>query len=162
MQTNHKNKILSRKELVSKISQHKARNRKVAFTNGCFDIVHIGHIGLFYKASIVSDIVVVAINSDASVSKLKGKSRPVIGQEERAEIIASIQYVDYVTIFDELTPIDLIKDVKPDILIKGGDWSKDDIVGSDFVKSIGGKVINSFYVEGKSSSNIISNIKPGK
>lgn len=157
--SNHKNKILSRQELIFQVHKEKNQNKKVAFTNGCFDILHIGHVQLLYKAFTLSDIVIVAVNSDISVRNLKGKSRPIIQERERAEIIASIQYVNYVTIFDELTPISLIKDIKPDILIKGGDWKGKKIVGADFVRSIGGKVISDVYIPNKSSSDIISRIK---
>lgn len=159
MVLNHQHKILSQKKLISKILKLKKRNKKIAFTNGCFDIIHVGHIRLLNRASALSDLVVVGVNSDRSVLKLKGKSRPIISEKERAEVIASIQYVDYVTIFDELTPINLIKVIKPNILIKGGDWEEDEIVGVDFVKASGGKVINDIYIPNKSSSEIISRIK---
>ncbi len=160
MQTNyHKNKILSKDKLLSQISKSKSVNQKIAFTNGCFDILHTGHIYLLYKASTLADIVVVGVNSDKSVSRLKGRGRPIMSQNDRAEIIASIRYVDFVTIFDELTPINLVKTIKPDFLIKGGDWKESEIIGADFVKSIGGKVISNFYLPNRSSSNIISSIK---
>jgi len=159
MHTFHQKKILSEQKLIPKVLQQKLQNKKIAFTNGCFDIIHIGHIKLLHKAYTLSDLVIVAINSDNSASKLKGNSRPIINEKERAEIIASIQYVKYVTIFDESTPLNLIKKIKPDILIKGSDWKKSEIAGSEFVKSIGGKVINNFYIPNKSSSNIISKIK---
>lgn len=159
MHINYKSKILSQKQLLSELALAKYENKKIAFTNGCFDIIHIGHINLLYKAATLSDLVIVAINSDKSVKKNKGKLRPIVNEEERAEVIASLEYVDFVTIFDEKTPIRLIKQIIPDILLKGGDWKKKDIVGADVVESHGGSVFNGCYVSNKSSSNIIDRIR---
>lgn len=155
----HLKKILSIDKLVEEISLIKKQKKKIAFTNGCFDIIHIGHINILKEAKELSDIVIVGLNSDSSVKKNKGNKRPIISENERAEVLSSIQYVDYVTIFSDLTPLNLIKKVQPDFLIKGGDWNKKDIVGSDIVESKGGKVIKGIFIDSKSTSDIIENIK---
>lgn len=159
MNNNYKNKIFSLTDLKEKVEYLKSLNKKVGFTNGCFDIIHIGHIKLLQRASELCDKVIVGINSDDSASRVKGGSRPVVNQSERAKILASIQYVDYVVIFDHDTPLHLITQLLPDVLIKGADWQKKDIVGADIVEENGGRIINDIYIEGKSSSNIISRIK---
>ena len=130
----------------------------VAFTNGCFDIIHLGHIRYLNKAKTLCDSLVVGVNSDNSVKRLKGNTRPIIPLSERMEILAALSSVDYVTWFDEDTPYTLIKLLKPDMLIKGGDWSKDQIVGSDIVLQAGGIVKSLNYEEYCSTTNIIEKI----
>lgn len=135
------------------------RDKKVVFTNGCFDILHIGHIRYLKEAKAKGDILVLGLNSDASVKRLKGTSRPVNKQQDRVDMLAEMEFIDYVVVFDEDTPYNLITKVKPDILIKGGDYEPDKIVGADFVRSLGGTVEVIPFVEGKSTTNIINAMK---
>jgi len=130
----------------------------VVFTNGCFDLLHRGHIEYLKKAKKLGDILIVGLNSDSSVKKIKGEGRPIQGQADRAVILASLYFVDYVCIFNELTPLKLISKLIPDILAKGGDWKVKDIVGKDIVESHGGKVLSIKMVKGKSTRNIIQTI----
>lgn len=134
-------------------------NRKVVFTNGCFDILHIGHIRYLQKAAKLGDILVIGLNSDASVKRLKGSERPVNNEKDRAEILCALSFVDYVVIFEEDTPLELIKKIKPDVLVKGGDYSKEDIVGVNEVEAGGGRLVLVPFVEGKSTTNIIKKVK---
>jgi len=131
------------------------KSKKVVFTNGCFDILHVGHVRYLQQAKALGDLLFVGLNSDASVRKLKGESRPIQKEADRAEIMSALSCVDFVTIFSEETPLELIKLVRPDILVKGGDWPIDQIVGGDFVQSIGGQVQSLILVEGKSTTKII-------
>lgn len=130
----------------------------IVFTNGCFDILHFGHANYLAQARNLADILVVGLNSDASVKRLKGDNRPINSELQRAFLLASFFFVDYVTVFDEDTPKQLIEIVKPDILVKGGDYKLDDIVGADFVLANGGKVSTIPFVEGFSTTNIINKI----
>ncbi|MCJ7508873.1 MAG: D-glycero-beta-D-manno-heptose 1-phosphate adenylyltransferase [candidate division Zixibacteria bacterium] len=135
----------------------KAR-KKVVFTNGCFDILHRGHIDFLKKAKGLGDILIVGLNTDSSVKKIKGKQRPIISQNDRAEILANLLPVDYVCLFNEETPIKLISALVPDILVKGRDYKKNEIVGKDIVESKGGKVIRIKLVQGKSTKSIINTV----
>jgi len=135
------NTILSREDLKERIAALKGEGKRIVFTNGCFDILHIGHVKYLEQAKGRGDILVLALNSDASVRSIKGPLRPVVPQNERAYIMASLKVVDYVTIFDEDTPLDLIESVEPDILVKGGDWSPDAVVGRESVEKRGGSVV---------------------
>jgi rfaE bifunctional protein nucleotidyltransferase chain/domain len=130
-------------------------NKKIVFTNGCFDILHRGHIEYLIRAKELGDILIVGLNSNNSVKKLKGDNRPINDQMSRALILASLMFVDAVVIFDEETPLNLIKMVNPDILVKGGDYEKEDIVGYDFVKENGGEIITTNLVPGFSTTDII-------
>ena len=134
------------------------KNKKIIFTNGCFDILHPGHIHILSKAKSLGDILVVGLNSDQSVKKLKGDKRPLISEDDRSRVLLSLRFVDYVIIFNELTPLKVIKKIKPDFLVKGGDYNENDIVGSDFVKSYGGQVEIIKFLDGYSSSNYIDNL----
>jgi rfaE bifunctional protein nucleotidyltransferase chain/domain len=140
----------------------RAEKKKIVFTNGCFDILHAGHVDSLAKARALGDILVVGLNSDSSVKKLKGKGRPVVSQSNRAKVLSALESVDIVIIFSEQTPISLIKSVKPDILVKGGDWAVKDIVGHDFVLSKGGVVKSLPYLKGFSTRGLISRIKKTK
>ncbi len=151
-------KILNRSDLSIVINNLKKQGKKIVFTNGCFDILHPGHVTYLDKAKKLGDVLVLGLNSDASVKRLKGKNRPVLNQEERATIISHLEMVDFICIFDEDTPYELISLVKPDVLVKGGDWSVENIVGKDIVESYGGLVINIPYIEGKSTTGIIERI----
>lgn len=133
--------------------------KKVVFTNGCFDLLHVGHVRYLNSAKKLGDILVVGLNSDQSVKKLKGPSRPIQNENDRAEILASLGSVDYVIVFDEETPLELIHQVKPDILTKGGDYKIETIVGSDYVLARGGKVQPLEFVDGKSTSLLVSKMK---
>ena len=152
-------KFIANKEAIRWLDIKKGVGKKIIFTNGCFDIIHVGHIRYLKQAISYGDCLIVAINSDESIKKIKGNNRPIISQDQRAEILSSLEFVTYVTIFDEPTPIKLIKQIKPDFLIKGSDWSSDKIVGKDFVESYGGKVIRIKLVEGISTTKIIEKIK---
>ena len=152
------NNVLTHNSLNIIIDKIRSDHKKIVFTNGCFDIIHPGHIHVLSKAKLFGDILVVGLNSDKSVKKLKGKERPFINESDRSKILLSLKYVDYVIIFDELTPRDIIEKIKPDTLVKGGDYKVNDIVGSKFVKDSGGRVEIVKFLEGYSSSNYIDNI----
>ena len=133
------NKIKTLPELLNTLKSLRRKKKKVVFTNGCFDILHAGHVNYLAKAKSLGDILVIGLNSDSSVKKLKGRSRPVVSQKNRAIVLGALWAVDFVVIFNELTPIKLIKAIKPDVLVKGGDWKKENIIGADFIESYGGK-----------------------
>jgi len=147
-------KILNWDDLKSCVQRLRRGGEQIVFTNGCFDLIHIGHIRYLREARKFGDVLVVGLNSDGSVSRIK-PGRPVTPQDQRAEILSSLEMVDYVTIFDEPTPYELIKLVQPDVLIKGGDWKKEDIVGSDIAK----ETFSLPYIEGISTTEIIEKIK---
>jgi rfaE bifunctional protein nucleotidyltransferase chain/domain len=153
------NKILERNALKDKLEGLRKKGKKIAFTNGCFDILHVGHVRYLREAKKTADILVLALNSDSSVRSLKGEERPLIPEKERAEIIAALEFIDFVTIFPELTPLELINYLKPDILIKGGDWPEEKVVGREEIKKWGGRVAIIPEVEGKSTTNIVEKIK---
>jgi len=151
-------KIKSSKQLVKIRSQLKKEGKKVVFTNGCFDLLHRGHIECLRKARSLGDVLMVGLNSDSSVRKIKGEKRPILSQNDRAEILASLEMVDYVLIFNEETPYKVIARLVPDILVKGADYRKDEIVGKDIVESSGGRVIRVKQVAGRSVRDIIRKI----
>lgn len=134
------------------------QNKKVVFTNGCFDVLHLGHVTYLAEARTMGDLLVVGLNSDASVRRLKGPSRPINDEKARAMVLASLQCVDYVIIFDEDTPLDLIKTVKPNVLVKGGDYTIDTIVGASFVQQRGGIVRTIPLVEGYSTTDTVQKL----
>ncbi len=146
-------KVLDREALKVEIEKLKKRRKKIIFTNGCFDIIHAGHVKYLRDAKKLGHILVVGLNSDNSVKKIK-PLRPINSQEERAEVLASLEMVDFVTLFDEETPYELIKFIQPDVLVKGGDWSLEKIVGADLVR----EVYSLPYIEGKSTTGIIEKI----
>ena len=147
-------KILNWNELKKVVDKLRADGKKIVFTNGCFDIIHVGHIRYLRQAKELGDVLVIGLNSDKSVSLIK-PNRPINSQNNRAEVLSSLEMVDYVTLFDQETPYELIKLIKPDILVKGGDWKKEEIVGSDVAK----ETHSLPYVEGVSTSEIIEKIK---
>ena len=151
-------KIVNLQELIQIRKKAKKENKKVVFTNGCFDLLHRGHIEYLKKAKRLGDILIVGLNSDSSVRKIKGQGRPIQKQADRAAILDSLYFVDYVCIFNELSPFKLISKLTPDILVKGGDWKVKDIVGKGIVESHGGKVLSIKMVKGKSTRNIIQTI----
>lgn len=143
---------------LKKIDELKLANKRVVFTNGCFDILHLGHIKYLQKAKELGDILVVGLNSDISVRNLKGNKRPIFNQDERSQILLALSCVDFVIFFDEKTPLMLIKQIKPDVLVKGGDWKTEDIVGSDFVINRGGVVRSLNFEDGYSTTKTIEKI----
>jgi D-beta-D-heptose 7-phosphate kinase/D-beta-D-heptose 1-phosphate adenosyltransferase len=153
------NKILERNDLKDKLEELRKKGKKIAFTNGCFDILHVGHVRYLREAKKTADVLVLALNSDSSVRSIKGEKRPLMNEKERAEILAALECIDFVTIFQELTPLELINYLKPDILIKGGDWPEEKVVGREEIKKWGGRVAIIPEVEGKSTTNIVEKIK---
>ncbi|MBF0241773.1 MAG: D-glycero-beta-D-manno-heptose 1-phosphate adenylyltransferase [Desulfamplus sp.] len=151
-------KLIDESEIATIINLHKLENHKIVFTNGCFDILHAGHVAYLDAASNQGDILVVGLNSDNSVKKIKGERRPIISQTQRAKVLAALECVDYVVIFDEPDPENLIKKIAPDVLVKGADWSEEKIIGSDFVKKLGGKVQRIELVPEISTTTIIERI----
>jgi rfaE bifunctional protein nucleotidyltransferase chain/domain len=139
-------------------NQMKESGKRIVFTNGCFDILHPGHIRYLSAARELGDVLVVAVNSDASVRIIKGPKRPILKEQERAELVAALECVDLVLIFDEDNPLRVIQNLLPDILVKGGDWAADKIIGSDVVKSAGGEVKRIPFVTGFSTSDIINRV----
>jgi rfaE bifunctional protein nucleotidyltransferase chain/domain len=152
--------IPSWQNLVADLGPRRA-GRKVVFTNGCFDLLHVGHIRYLQEARSLGDLLVIGLNTDASVQKLKGPDRPLQDQNSRAEIMAALACVDYVTFFDEETPAKLIETVRPDILVKGGDYQVSTIVGASFVQSYGGEVRPLQFAPGYSTSAIVEKIRRG-
>ncbi len=154
-----KKKIVLNKEKLKKLLNYqKGKGRKVVFTNGCFDLLHLGHIDYLRKAKKLGDILIVALNSDKSVRKIKGKNRPLTSEKDRLEIISSLEMVDKVTLFDETTPLELIRLLRPHIIVKGADWKLKDIVGGNFVKGYGGSVRQISFLKGYSTTNLIRKI----
>lgn len=135
------------------------KNKKIVFTNGCFDLLHIGHVKYLKEAKSKGDFLVVGINADASVKRLKGPTRPIQNETDRSEILAALEAVDATVIFTEDTPENLIKSIRPDILVKGGDWKINQIVGGEFVQSYGGQVLSLMFIDGKSTTSIVSKIE---
>ena len=152
-------KILTRPELLKQVAAWKAQGQHVVFTNGCFDLLHLGHVDYLEKAKQLGDKLIVAVNTDASVSRLKGPSRPLQDEMSRTRIMASLLYIDTVILFDEETPYELIKAVKPDILVKGDDYAIQNIVGYEIVLQNGGEVKTIPLVKGYSTSGIVDKIK---
>jgi D-beta-D-heptose 7-phosphate kinase/D-beta-D-heptose 1-phosphate adenosyltransferase len=152
-------KILSKDELLGERTRLREAGQKLVFTNGVFDILHVGHVRYLAQARSLGDALVVAINSDTSVRALKGAGRPLINQDERAEILAALRAVNYVSVFDDVSPRSLIADLLPDVLVKGGDYSLDEIHGREEVEAGGGRVVSLPFVEGVSSSDIIERMK---
>lgn len=152
-------KILSPQKMKNLLAEKSFSEMKIVFTNGCFDILHPGHIHLLKEARKLGDLLIVGLNSDSSVKRLKGPDRPVQDENSRALILASMIYVDYVVLFSEDTPLDLIKLISPDVLVKGGDYREDQIVGADFLRSTGGNTITIPFLEGHSSSSLIDKSK---
>ncbi|HLU99839.1 MAG TPA: D-glycero-beta-D-manno-heptose 1-phosphate adenylyltransferase [Acidobacteriota bacterium] len=153
------NKIIPRRLLASRVSELKAEGKRIVFTNGCFDLLHPGHIRLLARARKLGDILIVALNSDESVRRLKGTNRPILTLSERLEVISALASVDLVTSFEEDTPKEIVDEVIPDVLVKGGDWALDQIVGRETVESNGGQVIAIDFEEGYSTSGIINRIR---
>jgi rfaE bifunctional protein nucleotidyltransferase chain/domain len=154
-------KIISLEELKSRVKNWKANNEKIVFTNGCFDILHRGHVEVLAKTADFGNRLVIGLNSDNSIKKLKEENRPIVDEKSRAILLAALSFVDAVVLFSQETPYDLIAEIKPDILAKGGDYKIPEIVGHDIVQGNGGEVITIPLTEGCSSTNIIEKIKNG-
>jgi len=153
--------IIKNKELMSKVSKLRLKNKKVVFTNGCFDILHLGHQTYLNQSKALGDFLIVAINSDESVKSLKGDDRPINNQELRSKNLLNLDCVDEVVVFSEKTPLKLIEFLLPDVLTKGGDYNHENIVGSNIVEKNGGKVILLPYLKGYSTTTIINNRRKG-
>ena len=153
-----KDEVKSLRELKAKLGEIRRKGGRIVFTNGCFDILHVGHVRYLADAKALGDFLVVAINSDKSIRGLKGEKRPIVPQHERADVVASLESVDFVTIFDEADPYNVINELQPDYLVKGGDWGEGEIIGSDIVLKRGGEVIRIPFIEGASSTNIMETI----
>ena len=152
-------KIIERRKLGEIIERYKGNSKNIVFTNGCFDIIHAGHVFYLKEARKFGDVLIIGLNSDSSVKKLKGESRPIFNQNERASVLSALQMVDHIVIFSEETPQDLITEIVPDVLVKGGDYTKEDIVGYDTVINAGGLVEIVRFVEGQSTTSVIELIK---
>jgi D-beta-D-heptose 7-phosphate kinase/D-beta-D-heptose 1-phosphate adenosyltransferase len=153
-----KTKIQSLETLPGMIDRFKRDGKRIVFTNGCFDLLHVGHVRYLQQAKALGDVLVVGLNSDASVRQIKGEKRPLIAQEERAEILSALECVDLVVLFEDPTPYRLIAIVRPHVLVKGGDWPTEKIVGKDIVEQEGGKVFTIPLVQGASTSGLIGRI----
>jgi len=153
-----KQKVKARRELLRIINDLKVEGKRIVFTNGCFDLLHIGHVRYLEEAKALGDVLVVGVNSDASVRKLKGPKRPILPEAERAEILSGLGCVDYITLFDEIDPLKLITSLRPNVLVKGGDWTKEQTVGKEVVERSGGEVVIIPFVKGASTSSLIETI----
>lgn len=151
-------KIVSVVTLKKKVREAREKGLQVAFTNGCFDLIHTGHVSYLETAARPGQILIVALNSDASVRSIKGPTRPIVNQQGRSRVMAALACVDFVTLFDEDTPYELIRQIQPDVLIKGADWKGKAVIGSDIVRARGGRVRLVTYVTGASTTNIIGEV----
>lgn len=151
-------KVVNINEIVQIVKELKSEGKKVVFTNGCFDILHRGHVEYLAKAKELGDVLIVGLNSDSSVKQIKGDGRPIVSQEDRAFILSNLAFVDYVVIFDEPTPYELISKIIPDVLVKGNDWAIEDVVGRDIVEANGGRVVLVELTPNRSITNIIKTI----
>lgn len=152
-------KIKTLEEILPIVADLQKRNKKIVFTNGCFDIIHAGHVKYLEDARALGDVLIVGMNSDSSVKRIKDSSRPIIPEEERAIVLSGLNSISYIILFKEDTPYNLIKNIKPEILVKGGDWKSEQIVGSDIVLSNGGEVKSLMFRNGISTTEIINRIK---
>ena len=162
MSPGYARKLKTLEQLVAIRHDLERQGKRVVFTNGCFDLLHRGHVRYLDQAKGLGDVLIVALNSDSSVRTLKGPDRPVMSHEERAEVVAALATVDYVLIFEELDPERVIRALEPDVLVKGGDWPADQVIGREIVERRGGKVHTVPYVEGASSSELLRRIREGK
>ncbi len=154
-------KIMGREELAETLQAFRREGKTLVFTNGCFDILHVGHVRYLKAAKAEGDILVVGLNSDRSVREIKGPTRPIVSEDDRAEVVASLDCVDFVTLFDEPDPLVTIQMLRPDVLVKGADWAEGAIVGSDVVKGSGGRVVRIPLTKGASTSGIVEKIRAG-
>lgn len=155
-------RIVTRDELLIERERLRGAGKKLVFTNGVFDILHVGHVRYLRLARTLGDALAIAINSDVSVRQLKGSGRPLVNENDRAEVLSALEPVDYVTIFDDVSPRSLIAELLPDVLVKGGDYPLDQIHGREEVEAAGGCVVSLPFVEGASTSNLIERMKTGQ
>ncbi|MFQ5483782.1 MAG: D-glycero-beta-D-manno-heptose 1-phosphate adenylyltransferase [Desulfobacterales bacterium] len=158
---NIRSKIVSLDDLLKKVADHRKNGEKIVFTNGCFDILHVGHVRYLGAARKRGDVLVVGLNSDRSTRKIKGEKRPIVQQDQRAEILAGLCCVDYITLFNDLNPLSLIRSIRPDVLVKGDDWHEKEIIGADIVKADGGEVVRVSVVPNISTTRILKRIIDG-
>ncbi len=151
-------KIMNLKTLQEEVSRLKQKKKKIVFTNGCFDLIHVGHVRYLSEARALGDVLIVAVNADASIKKIKDPRRPIVVQSERLEVLSALECVDYLILFSGKTPLRLITALTPDILVKGGDWDLDKIVGREHVEQHGGKVVRIQVVKGASTTSIIERV----
>lgn len=154
----HLGKQRTLEQLVPELNRHRAAGKKIVFTNGCFDIVHLGHVKYFQFAKAQGDVLVVGVNTDASIRRLKGEKRPVIAEEDRVGVLEELESIDFLVRFDDDTPMNLIRAIRPEVLVKGADYRKEQVVGWDFVESIGGRIALAPLIDGRSTSNVIQRI----
>jgi D-glycero-beta-D-manno-heptose 1-phosphate adenylyltransferase len=152
-------RVVSQEELLSRVAGEKAAGRRIVFTNGCYDLLHPGHVRLLEKSRKLGDVLILALNTDRSVRENKGAARPIMPEDERAEVAAALEAVDYVVLFDEATPREIIAKILPDVLVKGGDWGPDEIVGREEVEAAGGRVVSIEIETGYSTSAILESIQ---
>jgi rfaE bifunctional protein nucleotidyltransferase chain/domain len=158
MGVNTVNKTVTPSALQRRLAALQRRGKRIVFTNGCFDLIHPGHVRYLRQAKQLGDVLVVGLNSDASVRRLKGPTRPLVPQRDRAEVMAALEMVDFVTVFNDDTPYKLIARLQPDVLVKGGDWAPDRIVGADIVRARGGKVRSLRFAPGYSTTRLVETI----
>jgi rfaE bifunctional protein nucleotidyltransferase chain/domain len=151
-------KVVTLDRLIDRLGRARKSGKQIVFTNGCFDILHVGHVRYLAAARSEGDLLVIGLNSDDSVRVIKGEHRPIVSQHQRAEVLANLGCVDYVILFDEPDPRQLIETLKPNILVKGADWAEEDIIGAEFVKASGGKIVRIKFVDEISTSAIIERI----
>jgi D-beta-D-heptose 7-phosphate kinase/D-beta-D-heptose 1-phosphate adenosyltransferase len=151
-------KIKNLSQMKTILAGLKARGKRIVFTNGCFDLLHVGHVRYLKKAKSLGDILIIGMNTDRSVRTIKGEKRPIVPEKERAEVLSALEFVDYLVFFDEPDPLGLIAALKPDVLVKGADWSQDRIIGREIVEKIGGRVVRVPLVAGASSTGVIEKI----
>ncbi len=154
----YKSRLVPRRDVADLCSRIRKHGGKIVFTNGVFDIIHMGHISYLSKAKAMGDILIIGLNTDKSAGKIKGKNRPINKQSDRAGVLSALEFVDYIVYFSEETPEILIRQIKPDVLVKGADYKVSQIVGADFVKSYGGRVRRIKLLPGRSTSGILGNI----
>ncbi|HOF04550.1 MAG TPA: D-glycero-beta-D-manno-heptose 1-phosphate adenylyltransferase [Syntrophales bacterium] len=151
--------IVTKEQLKERLRKLREEGKTIVFTNGCFDILHVGHVRYLREAGKLGDVLILGLNSDASVRSIKGEKRPLVPEDERADIMAALACVDYVVIFPEPTPQELIEYLQPDVLVKGNDWQEDAIAGAAFVKAAGGRVVTIPLTVGRSTTNIVEKIR---
>ena len=154
-----KNKIFNKNNLLEKLEIWRGANKKIVFTNGCFDLIHLGHIEVLARSADLGDILIVGVNTDSSIKKLKGNNRPIIEENSRAHQLASLEFVDAVILFNEQTPLELIKVIKPNVITKGGDYNSEQVVGNEIAVKNEGEVIIIPLTQGYSTTSILDKIK---
>ena len=153
------NKILNTKHLLEKLDSWKKEHKKIVFTNGCFDLIHLGHIEVLARSADLGDILIIGVNTDSSIKKIKGNNRPIIEESSRAKQLAALEFVDAVVLFNEETPFELINLIQPDVITKGGDYKTEDVIGNQTINEKGGEIIIIPLTQGYSTTTILNKIK---